>query len=98
MNSIPGFGPNDKKRQELLAEILMLRETDYDAFMERMFDALNTVFQDSVKDPNSRQEKLKSIDTMIQYFSDGDAYEKCQRLLEIKKHINEYHDQQEKVA
>jgi len=29
---------------------------------------------------------------MIKYFSDRDEFEKCQKLVEIKNYVNEYHD------
>jgi len=95
MNQIPGFGPEDKKRQELLAELIKLRNTDYDTFMERMFEALNTVFMDDVTADRSREEKIRSLDSMIKYFSDHDEFEKCQRLVEIKNYVNKYHDSEE---
>lgn len=95
-NPAPGFGPEDKKRQDLLAELVVLRTTDYDAFMDRMFEALNTVFTDAVEDPRSKQEKIRSLDAMIKYFADGDEFEKCQRLTEIKQMVAQYHEEKEK--
>jgi len=92
MSKIPGFGPEDRKRQELLSELIRLRNTDYDTFMERMFEALNTVFMDDIKADRSREDKIKSLDSMIKYFSDRDEFEKCQKLVEIKNYVNEYHE------
>ena len=92
------LGDVDKKRQKLLSELIELRNTDIDSFMERMYEALNTVFQDSVTNKNSREDKLKAIETMVKYLDKYEEYEKCSRLLEIKKMINEYHDSSESSA
>lgn len=65
---------------EILVELLALRETDYDGFMQKLYEALNGEFRDMVNDDSPIGEKKKALWTMLEHFEDREEYEKCANL------------------
>lgn len=65
------------KYHQILLELIKLRETDYDAFMEKLYEALAGEFRDVVNDGSPMAEKSQALNTMIKHFSDREEYEKC---------------------
>lgn len=78
-----------KKSLELLYELLQLRDTDYDKFMYKLYEAMTTEFLDVVKskvfDVNESEIVLKN---MIKYFESKEEYEKCDVLLHLLNQKN----------
>lgn len=77
-SNIPKETFNDK-----LLELITLRGTDYDKFMEKLYDALIGEMKTVINDNSDIQKKLGSFDIMIKYFQDREQYEKCAELKKI---------------
>jgi hypothetical protein len=75
----------------ILLELIKLRDTDYDGFMNKLYEALNGRFRNAINDTAPAGEKRQAIWSMIEHFSAKEEYEKCADLkrlveeLEIKK-------------
>jgi hypothetical protein len=72
------------KYQSALVSLVKLRYTDYDAFMERLYEALRGDFKDAIHDLTPVEGKQQALATMIEYFQDKEEYEKCSELKKIK--------------
>lgn len=67
----------DLKTSQMLAELVSLRHTDFDAFMNLLYDALQNELSGAIFDQTPTQEKQEALNSMIQYFQDREEYEKC---------------------
>lgn len=73
--------PEKKKSyNELLMELMKLRGSDYDQFMEKMYEALVGEAQTALSSPDPIAEKRRALWTMINYFESKEHYEKCAEL------------------
>lgn len=77
------------KYEDILLELIILRETDYDAFMFRLYDALAGEYRLIAQDKSSVSEKLEAIWSMIKYFETKEQYEKCEDLKKLVEEIKE---------
>jgi hypothetical protein len=75
------------KNSNVILELVNLRQTDYDAFMEKLYELLTGELKQAVYDATPIDEKTEAIWTMIQYFSDKDDFEKCIALKKIKEDL-----------
>ena len=78
---------NDQASQEsinrysqILLDLVHLRSTDYDAFMDKLYEALTGEFRTAIYDGSPVTEKTKAIWTMIDHFKATEQYEKCASL------------------
>jgi len=67
----------DLKTSAMLAELVSLRHTDFDAFMNLLYDALQKELSGAIFDQTPLTEKQEALNSMIQYFQDKEEYEKC---------------------
>jgi len=67
----------DLKTSQMLAELVSLRHTDFDAFMNLLYDALQRELRGAIFDQTPLTEKQEALNSMIQYFQDKEEYEKC---------------------
>jgi len=67
----------DLKASQMLAELVSLRHTDFDAFMNLLYNALQNELSGAIFDDTPNKEKKEALDSMIQYFQDKEEYEKC---------------------
>ena len=67
----------DLKTSQMLAELVSLRHTDFDAFMNLLYDALQKELSGAIFDQTPLTEKQEALNSMIQYFQDREEYEKC---------------------
>jgi hypothetical protein len=67
----------DLKTSQMLAELVSLRHTDFDAFMNLLYDALQRELSGAIFDETPLTEKQEALNSMIQYFQDKEEYEKC---------------------
>jgi hypothetical protein len=67
----------DLKTSQMLAELVSLRHTDFDAFMNLLYDALQRELSGAIFDQTPLTEKQEALNSMIQYFQDKEEYEKC---------------------
>ncbi len=67
----------DLKTSQMLAELVSLRHTDFDAFMNLLYDALQNELSGAIFDQTPITEKQEALNSMIQYFQDREEYEKC---------------------
>lgn len=75
-----------KKHHEILMELLNLRETNYDLFIDKLYDAITDDFskyfkEELIKDKD-HQDTLK---IMIDHYEKKEEYEKCDVLYHILK-------------
>lgn len=75
------------KYTKILMDLVTLRETDYDAFMERLYEALTGEFSNAIYDGAPIEEKTKALNTMLEYFKEQEAYEKCATIQSLIKKI-----------
>lgn len=68
---------------KILLDLIHLRNTDYDAFMDRLYEALTGEFKDAIDDKSPVEEKTQAIWTMINHFSKREEYEKCADLKKL---------------
>lgn len=71
---------------KIILDLIHLRETDYDAFMNRLYEALTGDFRDAIHDPAPVEEKSQAIWSMIKHFEKNEEFEKC---ADLKKLIEE---------
>ena len=77
----------DLKTSQMLAELVSLRHTDFDAFMNLLYDALQNELSDAIFDQTPTFEKQEALNSMIQYFQDREEYEKCAVLRDMVQTI-----------
>ena len=71
------------KYNKILIDLIALRESDYDAFMHRLYDALTGDFRNHIYDGAPISEKTSALYTMLEYFKGLEEYEKCAELKKI---------------
>lgn len=73
-----------KKSVELLYELLQLRDTDYEKFMDKLYEAMTTEFLEVVKSKVFDVEESDLVfKSMIRHFENKEEYEKCDVLLHL---------------
>jgi hypothetical protein len=72
---------------DILLELIRLRETDYDGFMDRLYEALAGEFRDVVHDGSPLEEKRQAIWSMISHFEKKEQYEKCADLKKMSDEL-----------
>ena len=77
----------DIKTSQMLAELVSLRHTDFDAFMNLLYDALQNELSGAIFDQTPTTEKQEALNSMIQYFQDREEYEKCAVLRDMVQTI-----------
>lgn len=73
----------DLKTSAMLAELVSLRHTDFDAFMNLLYEALQKELSGAIFDETPVPEKQEALNSMIQYFQDREEYEKCAVLRDL---------------
>jgi hypothetical protein len=68
---------------KILLDLIYLRQTDYAAFMERLYEALTGEFKDVINDASPVEEKSQAIWTMIKHFEENEEFEKCAELKKL---------------
>lgn len=71
------------KYSKILLDLIHLRQTDYDAFMNRLYEALTSEFKDVINDTNLVSEKSQALWTMIKHFEKKEDFEKCAELKKL---------------
>ena len=71
------------KYSKILLDLVYLRQTDYDAFMNRLYEALTGEFRDVINDSTPVEEKSQAIWTMIKHFEKNEEFEKCADLKKL---------------
>ena len=74
-----GFGPDFIK-----SLLLTLEQTNYDEFMKLTYVVIMQSPSEVLKRKDSIETKLDAINTMIEYFEEAEAYEKCTNLQKLK--------------
>ncbi len=77
----------DSKQHLLLMELLTFRETNYELFLDKLYEAITTDFQkifieEMIKDKEHQQ----TLQSMIDHFEKKEEYEKCDVLLHLFKY------------
>ena len=73
-----------KKSIELLYELLQLRDTDYEKFMDKLYEAMTTEFLEIVKSKVFDVDESEAVfKSMIKHFENKEEYEKCDVLLHL---------------
>lgn len=80
---------NNRSYSEMLMDLLLLKGKDYDAFMEKMYDALTGEAQSALNSNDPVSEKKRALSTMISYFQAKEHYEKCAKLKEMSDSLKD---------
>ena len=70
----------NKEYNDLLLELMHLKQTDYDKFMRKLYEAVSREFKDALHNNDPLTEKERVLDTIIKYFEEREEYEKCANL------------------
>ena len=73
----------------LLFELLQLRESDYEGFMQKLYEALSGEFRGMVHDTSPIEEKLQALDSIRVHFQEREEYEKCAALKTMLDELNQ---------
>jgi hypothetical protein len=73
----------------ILLDLIHLRQTDYDAFMDRLYEALTGEFRDAIHDSSPAEEKSQAIWTMIKHFEKTEEFEKCADLKKLVEELSQ---------
>jgi len=73
---------------KILLDLIHLRQTDYDAFMNRLYEALTGEFKDVIHDSSPGEDKTPAIWTMIKHFEKNEEFEKCADLKKLADELN----------
>ena len=68
---------------QVLANLVQLRHTDLDAFMNLLYMALQNELKGAIFDATPLADKQAALDSMILHFTDKEEYEKCAVLRDI---------------
>jgi hypothetical protein len=72
------------KYHSILLELLTLRDTDYDLFLDKLYEAITGEFEKAFIEEFTKDKNHKDIlDQMIKHFELKEEFEKCKRLLEF---------------
>lgn len=75
-----------KKHHQILLELLHLRETDYDLFIDKLYDAITNEFSKYFKEEIIKdKEHQDTLKIMIDHYEKREEYEKCDVLYHILK-------------
>lgn len=80
MNSNIPQNSASKSYHDLLVELIILKQKDYDQFMDRLYEALSGEYKDVINSTDPIDEKRKALSTMIAFFQTKEEYEKCAQL------------------
>ncbi len=69
------------------AELLALKETDYDAFIDRLYDTIIGYEEEALQDPEEADEKIEAIQVILEHYEKNEVYERCQTLYDLQKKI-----------
>jgi len=72
----------------ILLDLIHLRQTDYDAFMNRLYEALTGEFKDALYDTSPIEEKSQAVWSMIKHFEKQEEFEKCASLKKMIEEID----------
>jgi hypothetical protein len=72
----------------ILLDLIHLRQTDYDAFMNRLYEALTGEFKDALYDKSPIEEKSQAVWSMIKHFEKQEEFEKCASLKKMIEEID----------
>tara|TARA_R110002050_G_scaffold19688_2_gene56468 strand:+ start:657 stop:932 length:276 start_codon:yes stop_codon:yes gene_type:complete len=64
--------------------LLTLEETNFDEFMNLSYAVMMQSPSNVLKRKDSIETKVDAINTMIEYFEESEAYEKCTNLQKLK--------------
>lgn len=63
---------------ELLKKMEALKLEDVDAFYNVVFNSLLKFPEEAVTDPSPARSKIKALSSILDYFEQGEEYEKCE--------------------
>jgi hypothetical protein len=72
---------------ELLIQLLELRHSNFDMFMDKLYEATTGEGIDIVKELLEDDEHKNAIEAMIYHYELKEEYEKCQRLMDLLSKI-----------
>lgn len=76
------------KYSQILLELVHLRQTDYDGFMNRLYEAITGEFKEVLHDQTPVEEKSQAIWTMIKHFEKTEEFEKCADLKKLADELD----------
>ena len=83
---------NPKSYHDLLLELMALRESNYDLFLNKLYEALTGEFKYRISDDAPVTEKKDALSIMIKYFENKEEYEKCAKLKALEEELQTKHE------
>jgi hypothetical protein len=81
--------PDLNKYTKILLDLVHLRQTDHDAFMNRLYEALTGEFREVIHDAAPIEEKSQALWNMIKHFEKTEEFEKCANLQKLIQELEE---------
>jgi hypothetical protein len=78
---------NPLRDESLMKELIRLRESDPDAFMQMVIEALKKNPDAAVEDSAPAQKKLVALESLMRYFQEIEGYEDCAFIRDLKQRI-----------
>jgi hypothetical protein len=75
--------------EELLRQMLLLKEKDPNAFMDLVYSSLKSFPDAALEDEASIDKKIKAITKMMAHYEGTEMYEKCSFLLGLMNKIKD---------
>jgi hypothetical protein len=75
--------------EQLLNQLLLLKEKDPNAFMDLVFSSLKSFPDAAIEDDADIDSKIKAITKMMNHYEGTETYEKCAFLLNLMNQIKD---------
>lgn len=75
--------------EELLNQMILLKEQDPNAFMDLVFQSLQSFPEAAVEDDADIDKKIRAITKMMKHYEGTETYEKCAFLLSLMNKIKD---------
>jgi len=80
---------NPLRDEGLIKELIRLRESDPDAFMMLVIEALKKNPDAALQDSAPAHKKLVALESLMRYFQEIEGYEDCAFIRDLKQRIDE---------
>lgn len=78
---------NPLRDNDLLKELIRLRESNPDAFMQMVIGALKKNPDAAIADSAPAHKKLVALESLMRYFQEIEGYEDCAFIRDLKQRI-----------
>lgn len=89
MNGKQNINLNNRgmRDEELVQAMLALRDADPESFFDLVFNAMKINRDAAINDKADKEQKLKALQTVLDFFEGTEAYERCGFIHDMMKEI-----------